>query len=49
MSFKAEILPRAHDEKNARRGYQLPRPKAGMIEVESGGTSSQLGREETWH
>ncbi|MGA3167217.1 MAG: hypothetical protein ABSF14_14000 [Terriglobia bacterium] len=23
MSFKAEILPEAHDEKNARRGYQL--------------------------
>jgi len=23
MSFKAEILPKAHDEKNARHGYQL--------------------------
>ena len=23
MSCKAEILPKAHDEKNARRGYQL--------------------------
>jgi hypothetical protein len=23
ISFKAEILPKAHDEKNARRGYQL--------------------------
>jgi len=23
MSFKAEILPKAHDEKNARRGYPL--------------------------
>jgi len=23
MSWKAEILPKAHDEKNARRGYQL--------------------------
>jgi hypothetical protein len=23
MSFKVEILPKAHDEKNARRGYQL--------------------------
>ena len=26
MSFQAEILPKAHDEKNARRGYQLRAP-----------------------
>jgi hypothetical protein len=26
MSFKVEILPKAHDEKNARRGYQLLDP-----------------------
>ena len=25
MSFKTEILIKAHDEKNARRGYQLTR------------------------
>jgi len=23
ISFQAEILPKAHDEKNARRGYHL--------------------------